>query len=233
MTVLPGGTLIAADNSRGLLVSADGGLHWRWLTHSWIAQPSFATRAAGWALAPAVRDTDTRIALTRDGGRSWREMPDPCRTAPLPDSISAISRSAAYLLCSSGNPAGPFDPKLLLRTDDGGRRWRVVDAVSVPGQVAPAAAHGLPPDGDFPHMVILPSLRGWLWADRGVLDRTDDGEHWRTVSRIIQPDVTAFVAADFRSPAIGFALLWGDSATHLIRTSDGGRTWTPLHAWPG
>ena len=81
-------------------------------------------------------------------------------------------------------------------------------------------------------MDIRPDGHGWLWLDRGRLYRTATPEHWRVAGRILQPDTNHFVAADLVSDTTGFALLWQQRTT-LIRTADGGRTWTTVRSFAG
>jgi photosystem II stability/assembly factor-like uncharacterized protein len=235
VTVVPGGRLVASVLRGGLLVSGDAGRTLHSLTHRRVSNPSFSTARAGWALTgPAGRPREP-VATTADGGQTWRTLPDPCpAVTPLADAVSAITRSIAYVLCGTGNGATNMEPKSIVRTDDGGATWSVVDAVPLPGQTAPAPANGLAIVGDNPRMVILPDLHGWLWADRGALYRTDDTKHWRAIGHSeVQPDAITVVSADLISPMSGYMLVWQNSSTHLVRTTDGGARWTSLHAWPG
>ena len=230
VTLVPGGRLVATVNRRGLLLSSDQGRTWRQLTHERVYNPSFATPTQGWALGPS-----SGVAVTADGGRTWRKLPDPCRWVPMAQSVSAVSPAVAYVACV-GEPGAGQQPKMILRTDNGGVSWTTVDAAPMTSDPtpAPARSHGLLTGGYLSGMAILPDLRGWLWGGRSDLSRTDDAQHWGTIAtKVVQPDVTTVVSADFMSDANGFALLWKNGGTSLIRTTDGGARWTSVHRWPG
>jgi photosystem II stability/assembly factor-like uncharacterized protein len=235
VTSVPGGGLVATVSGRGLLVSGDGGDAWDWLTHHRVGNPSFATATQGWALTGSAGLDHGSVATTADGGRTWRMLSDPCRRWAVAQSVSAVSPAGAYIACG-GQPGVGNQAKMIVRTSDGGATWTAVDAVPLPGGPGPQPAppHGLPSGGYVSGIAMLPDRRGWLWSDRGWLLRTDDGEHWRTVARnTVQPDVVTVVSADLVSRSSGYMLLWGNSATHLLRTTDGGQRWTQVHAWPG
>jgi hypothetical protein len=50
---------------------------------------------------------------------------------------------------------------------------------------------------------------------------------------VLEPDADSFAAADLVTPGAGCALLVEAGATRLIRTVDGGRTWSRVHSWRG
>jgi photosystem II stability/assembly factor-like uncharacterized protein len=123
---------------------------------------------------------------------------------------------------------------MIVRTDNGGASWTSVDAAPMIGEPAHARSHGLLTAGYLSGMAILPDLRGWLWADRGDLYRTDDAKYWTVIAtKVVQPDVTTIVSADFLSDTTGFVLLSESDGTHLMRTTDGGARWSFIHTWPG
>jgi hypothetical protein len=228
VTPVPGGDLVATVSRRGLLVSGDRGRTWRRLTHERVYDASFSTPTQGWALGPSAG-----VAVTDDGGRTWRELPDPCRWAPTAQSVSAVSPTVAYVACV-GEPGAGNQAKMIVRTDNGGASWTSVDAAPMIGEPAHARSHGLLTAGYLSGMAILPDLRGWLWADRGDLYRTDDAKYWTVIAtKLVQPDVTTIVSADFLSDTTGFMLLSESDGTHLMRTTDGGARWSFIHTWPG
>ena len=240
VTIVPGGTVIASigrctetcARPGGLLASTDGGRTWSVRSRAPLYQPSFATPDFGWALLAAGPNA-IRLASTRDGGRRWNRLPDPCpSTAPIAESIAALDRRSAELLCVSGNAATDMEGKALLRTRDAGRAWRTIAAVAPVG--APPAGvgpHGLPNVGVMPGMTVRPDGHGWLWADRGWMVATRGGRRWHVVSREFQPDVDFVRSLDFLDGRTGFALAWRSGATRLLRSRDGGRRWTVVHAW--
>ena len=99
---------------------------------------------------------------------------------------------------------------------------------------APARSRGLPTSGYVSGITILPDLQGWLWLGRGLLYHTDNGANRHAIATtVVQPDVTTVVSADFMSDTNAYVLLWKSGGTDLIRTTDGGRTWSTTHSWPG
>ena len=237
VTIAPAGTAYATigrcsetcPGAGGLLASTDGGRTWAVRSRQAVYRPSFATPADGWALA--AEGGTTGLALTHDGGRRWAPLPDPCPRA-VPVAVAALTARSAELVCASGNAATNMESKAVLRTRDAGRSWRTL-AVAAPPGAPPAGvgAHGLPAVGVMPGMTMLPGGRGWLWADRGRLAATSDGVSWHTVTRAFQPDVDVVRSVDFLDGRTGYALDWRDGATRLLRSDDGGRTWTAVHAW--
>jgi hypothetical protein len=195
------------------------------------ARPSFASADVGWALAG--RPGAARAEITADGGRTWRTLGVACAGRDvLATAVAAMTVRAAVVLCVSGNSATNMEAKALLRTRDGGRTWTVADATGLPGPGRRPHAHGLPLIGYIPGMDIRPDGHGWLWLDRGRLYSTADARHWRVAGRILQPDTDHFIAADLVSDTTGFALLWRQG-TSLIRTDNGGRSWTSVRTFAG
>ena len=75
---------------------------------------------------------------------------------------------------------------------------------------------------------------GWVVGDGVLLGTVDGGLHWQ---RLGQPEVGPLRQVHFVSPAQGWGVAGADradqrsvAATRLVRTSDGGRTWTALAA---
>jgi photosystem II stability/assembly factor-like uncharacterized protein len=240
VTFAPGGTAIVTigrcsetcTDGGGLLASTDGGRTWSARTHERVFRPSFATASVGWALTGGHGDA-AGPARTGDGGRRWTTLADPCPpVAPIADAVAALGGRSAEVLCVSGNGATNMEAKALLRTRSAGRAWSTLDVAEPPGAPPPrAAAHGLPAVGLMPGMIILPDGHGWLWADRGTLAATRDGVRWHGVTAAFRPDVDVVRSVDFLDGRAGYALAWRGGATRLLRSGDGGRTWTAVHAW--
>jgi photosystem II stability/assembly factor-like uncharacterized protein len=111
LAVLPDGRILAGDMQQGLLESRDAGSNWR---------QTFRARLMGLAVNPTnpkrLLATGGGIALSRDGGRSWRSVLD------LPDGAGPVAWSAS-------------DPRLayavgldriLYRSTDRGESWQPV-----------------------------------------------------------------------------------------------------------
>jgi photosystem II stability/assembly factor-like uncharacterized protein len=113
LAVLPDGRILAGDMQQGLLDSSDRGASWK---------PTLRAQLMGLAVNP--RDpkrlvaAGAGIALSTDGGRSWRSVLD------LPDAVGPIA-------WSQSNPklayAVAFD-RTFFRSRDGGESWQPVEA---------------------------------------------------------------------------------------------------------
>ncbi|NCT67402.1 MAG: hypothetical protein GXC76_07135 [Rhodanobacteraceae bacterium] len=114
-----------------------------------------------------------RVQLTRDGGKSWRDVtpkqvPDWAKIATL--DVSALEPGTAYIAVDN-HRQDDFRPRIL-RTRDYGASWSEI-------------ANGLP-DGHFVGVVRAdPVRRGLLYAgtDAGVFVSLDDGAHWQSLQR--------------------------------------------------
>jgi hypothetical protein len=143
-----------------------------------------AARACGFGVISAIAPSplaadriwagtdDGLIHLTRDGGKSWRDVTPP---AIPPWGIvftldaSPLDTSVAYAAVDL-HRLDRHEP-LLLRTTDSGRTWRTI-------------THGIPA-GEFSSTVRAdPVRKGLLYAgtDRGAYVSFDDGKSWQTLS---------------------------------------------------
>lgn len=111
LAVLPDGRILAGDMRQGLLVSRDDGGSWQRL---------LAGQVIGLAVNPAdpsrLVATGSGIALSTDGGRTWRSVLD-------------LSQGAGPVAWSKSNPKVAyvvgFD-RTLYRSADSGRSWQAV-----------------------------------------------------------------------------------------------------------
>ena len=111
LAVLRDGSILAGDMQQGLLESPDGGASWK---------QRLRAQLMGLAVNPSdpkqLLATGRGIALSTDGGRTWRSVLN------LPDGAGPVawSRSNPKLAYAVG-----FN-KTFYRSDDGGKRWQVV-----------------------------------------------------------------------------------------------------------
>jgi hypothetical protein len=135
---------------------------------------SFATPRHGWAEAGEMEAAGFRgsatVWETRDGGSSWRRLPEPPVGGPI-----ELLRGGEAWLAPSGN-----EERWLYRTIDDGRSWRKVTvrppfAVKGAGEVS----YGLPtiaPDGSG----LLPMLfNHHERTSVGIYETADRGAYWR------------------------------------------------------
>nr|MBA3716855.1 hypothetical protein [Actinomycetota bacterium] len=111
LAVTENGRILAGDVDRGLLVTADGGAHWR-------------VSARGQVFGLAVSGSDPRrliaagagLAVSIDGGRTWRwRLSLPGGAGPVAWAPSAPN--TAFAVAFNGT---------LFRSDDGGASWQQV-----------------------------------------------------------------------------------------------------------
>jgi len=231
-----------------LLATDDGGRTWRELssTGSELLQVAFTDASHGWALvatAPPGGGPEA-IMTTADGGRHWHAaaaLPASVASVTTAIGLQASSASGAELVIpGSVSPVAPSCstiesiPNLLVTTSDGGRSWRVT---KLPGPMGPVIASGSAGPVD-----------GWLVSGNSgpgcpvvVASTVDADRGWSVVGSA--PVVGGSAPA---TPGYGLdvlsatsAWLWlssfGDAfgeparlvlVTGLLRTVDGGRTWT-------
>jgi len=131
---------------------------------------------------------------------------------PLWDVHAASSRVAWATGFASGNPYS-----IVLRTVDGGENW-----VHATGDLPRAATACI---------FALDSLRAWVGGFPGIFATTDGGVSWKQQD-YPQPHSTWINDVWFFDPANGYA--WGDASGSIpgritiLRTSDGGKTWSHI-----
>lgn len=221
-----------AANGSSMLHTTDGGRTWmRYPVNFDVRQMQFINARQGWAIGSTPRVCGTPrtlchsvIAATDDGGRHWvwqRQSPG-CGQASSLDFADAVHGWAVESNWSCvTRPSQPVVSRVI-RTDDGGRIWRVV--------LSPAAAAGSVHFGD--------RLQGWFAAGgigtnhcfTTVFHSADGGLSWTRqfrVSGYCSPSV------DFVNDVDGWLLVtnWGMCSmggcydNRLYRTHDGGRHW--------
>ena len=179
----------------------------------------------GWALTPQ------HLALTTDGGATWKDITPPGTAVTRPGIDASSVRGVFFLDPQLGWAAvsGPaaadgVTPVMILQTKDGGRTWRS-NLVTSPGpDLADAYSAYGPVWIDF-----VNAQHGWAVVklitsanfSRGDLFRTaDGGATWTKVSIPIGDPVF------FHNENDGWTA-GGPGGTQLFVTHDGGGTWEP------
>lgn len=184
-----------------------------------------------------VHRYDERTGQYRDIGpvTYWRNNPEYRfrRTAPL--AFSPADPHALYL-----------GANVVFRTTDYGAHWKVISpdlARRAPATPAVLGAFAQTPAAKKPHRGVVYALglsprdRNVIWAgtDDGLVWRTaDGGKHWNDVTppgvgawaKIAQIDASPFDAASAYVAVNRLRL--DELRPQLLRTHDGGRTWTEI-----
>jgi photosystem II stability/assembly factor-like uncharacterized protein len=112
LAVMPDGRILAGDMQQGLLASRDGGTSWKVMLRAGLAGLAVNPRNPNRVIA-----TGAGIALSTDGGRTWRSVLDlPAGAGPV-----AWSPSKPKLAYAVG-----FN-RTLYRSTDGGASWQPVE----------------------------------------------------------------------------------------------------------
>ena len=196
-------------------------------------QISFASPADGWILSasPPGRAPVYQLAHTTDGGLAWTAVPAPCGSWAL-TSISAPTPGVVLALCTGSVGVG-MEPKRLLVSQDGGRRWSV-RAITPQRPGASGSASGLPLVGYAAAIDFATPANGDMLFQgnyRTVMRTTDGGRTWRSLPGLPSPNTNNSVAG-VAFPAPGQALLvYGDQQGNALWASQDGQAHWSLR-WP-
>ena len=229
-----------ATINSGLATTTDGGATWYgvFLTPSAsFAELRFVDRAAGWAIlqrygadascaAPATRAPCWSVVTTADGGRSWQDRLSAAvngtGTATI-FSLQAIDAQRAWVIVATTECDATGCADELRTTSDGGRTWQT-------------QLRGRPGLGS---LRFASAKHGWIASGRGdprggtdVLVTDDGGVSWAR-SFAATDGVPDIDAASERQAWIltrdgAFCTASNCSAYELLRTTDGGTTWSTL-----
>jgi len=196
--------------------------------------PSFPSRRVGFAMQSRQANAGP-LMRTADAGRSWRRIGTPCRKGwggyAWFATLSFVSPTRGWLLCT-GQPGAGSQSKALYLTTDGGRRWKRL--LNVYFEPTRNRLGGLPEVG-YPHGIhFTRSGRGLLWANRGgTLSTVDGGRHWQPISAT-SPESREGYSGWLVTDRIGYLLLQDNARRldwELLRTADGGRSWRLVRSW--
>lgn len=185
----------------------------------------FVTADVGWVAGIADRSRGGSVILhTRDGGKSWTtQFGDPESSDRAIDQLFFLDERHGWATRSTGS-----GDHLLLRTSDG-ETWEEA------GTIAQHRA-------DY---VFVSRTTGFVAAGQQVLRTQDGGRRWAStgncvatieVGGLTQKTSCTLRGIHFPSRSVGYAVGDGGAATSdfffLMKTRDGGRTWT-TSAVPG
>ena len=157
----------------GMIRSTDGGATWQVIDMSrWtgmILDVRFLTEQVGFVAASTERDvrtTQAQILMTRDGGRSWREVYRGKRAKELVWKMSFPTARVGYATVQSYDQTNP--DKLVVKTTDGGRSWKELPLAQDPKLVTFGIG-------------FADERRGWVGTTVGGFETRDGGKTFARV----------------------------------------------------
>ncbi len=168
----------------------------------------FLDENQGWVVGGENTVRGGLIAVTRDGGASWRVETNVVKNRLHPERYSFYA--VRFVDGERGWVGG--DDGIILRTVDGGRTWETQ-----------RTGHG--PEAVL-DLFFLDRDTGWASTSDGILWTTDGGEAWhggRAMSREGTGELNLFgcAAVQFADARTGFVV----SHHGILKSTDGGRRW--------
>jgi photosystem II stability/assembly factor-like uncharacterized protein len=190
---------------------------------SWQSQTSGVTGrlrgvSAVSALVAWTSGANGTVLRTTDGGRTWTPRPVPgAETLDFRD-IDALSERVAYTLS-----IGPGASSRIYKTTNGGATWALQFANRDPKVFLDAMAFADETQG----VAFSDSVDGHFV----ILTTNNGGREWERVADDRLPPALpgegAFAASGTNVALIGRDHVWiGTTASRVLRSADGGRTWT-------
>lgn len=196
---------LARETGGGLWRTGDGGRHWIWVGATTRAR--FAADGTGWDLRGQT------VWRSTDLGRSWQALPMPPGAATKAQFVDAGQGWLRVSECSLSTCV----PRLY-RTQDGGQRWQ---AVALPA--ADASLHFI--DGQ---RGVASNGRSAAWSTQ------DGGQTWAAAAVGFGAAGGEVQRITFDGTQRGWLLVaQTGGAMQLLRTADGGRSWTAPQPLPG
>lgn len=216
----PSATMFVATGNSGVWMTQDHGQGW-WSTNNGLGDPDVHTVA----VSPAYGADHTLLAGTAhglyrssDSGNTWHLIPDnPPPNRPLDVVLFSPRYTADQTIFAGSRDGGIF------RSTDGGLHWSTLSTL-------PLSELVISPDYDRDHTLFA----GTLW---GVFRSTDGGLTWQgSVAGMPYPRVQALAIspafttdrtlwASVQSASSLFGVFYSSA---LVRSTDGGLTWTEL-----
>jgi len=227
-----GGIVWAAGRGGVVARTVDGGVTWDAAVvpdagHLFFVDVHAIGARTAWLLGTAFDGNEGRIYRTDDGGVTWRVQYS--RTAPGMFLDGMAFWNASHGVAFGDPVGGTF---VVLVTEDGGDTWNEVEGELLPASLEGEAAFA----ASGTAIVTYGAELAWFGtggADHARVFRTDDGgHHWSVVSTPLPAGPSAGIfGLAFRDPMRGVAVGGdyrdpGGSERNLLRTDDGGVTWT-------
>jgi photosystem II stability/assembly factor-like uncharacterized protein len=195
----------AANEGGEVLETVNGGQNWQrsvvggFDNFGTLHDVDFVNPSVGWVVGTNdfFGGSDGRISRTINGGQNWTLQ------LSLPGveflGVAALSSSTALAF-----GRGLFASSVLLRTTNGGLSWNTITSAA----------------GDFRGSYFLDASTGWIVGSR-IHKTLDGGATWTEQYPAGGAELSA---VSFSDPQNGWAVGF---ANQVLRTTNGGQTWTP------
>jgi len=214
-------SILYAGTGQGVFKSVDAGRTWEWSGLGETPRLPGGVRGEGDVDSLVVDPADSsvvyavagvtggHVSKSTDGGRTWRTL----RASPGPDALTIDPANPQILFAAV---EGAWDPTTrrgsgsIAMTADGGATWHTV----------------LTHDDNIWSIAVDPARPGTVFAagTAGVLVSNDNGLTWASAGKAPDFYLTG-LAVDPRDPETLYVSTWKKG---VFRTTDRGRTWTPL-----
>jgi photosystem II stability/assembly factor-like uncharacterized protein len=190
-----------ALGAAGLLRSGDGGLGWAPDPNAIAALAVNAICVAGSLTAYGAGNAGA-LVKTRDAGRTWERL-----SAGTDRNLASLS----FPRPDTGWAVTKGAYGLILKTVDGGRHWQ---------------AQGNPTASPLTLIRFLDTRRGFALASPDQLLSTHNGGQDWTLTSMRWPHAPDWL--EFPEASVGYARGLSDSGSVLLKSVNGGASWTPL-----
>ena len=198
---------------------------------------TFVNPTTGWTTGLGPKPDSLYLYVTRDGGSTWRpqSLPLPSQrhqNRPIPpdmtphwigsaqppkfftvrDGIMRVGFAHYLLNDSTGDTRDTRPVVVFYVTHDSGTTWTYTTPVPVG-------------EGDYRRPSSFADIEhGWVNEKDALFVTSDGGQRWTTM----RPGkfFTEVTQLDFVSPQVGWVVR--QRSQHLLKTVDGGRTWSPV-----
>lgn len=208
-----------------LLHTTDGWSSWQQVLPGLTPTQDFSFFDSNHGYGVGIAADPAALVRTEDGGATWALVNT---TLKRPLALSFLDAVKGWAVTE-----GPESRREVVRTVDGGRTW--TQAATLP--VNPA--NGLAPF--HPFLQFFSADNGLVepleWPQTTLARSTDGGRTW-TPGGSLKRQPGSWIKLAFLNPDQGFAALQnqsgsGKSSVTLLKTSDGGKTWSNLPAVDG
>jgi photosystem II stability/assembly factor-like uncharacterized protein len=231
--------------------SADGGKTWitvgsakspcrtQYTARSPIQSIAFLNATTGWITGYCDDGVGIYHLLTLDGGHTWQQQ-----KLSLPPQLTRAAGALRIYQPSPGGPAIPRGPQFVTAQDgvfpvvygtnqaagaffyvthDGGMTWMYTASVTLTEERT--AGGGL--WSNYQSSTFADASHGWVTDGRALYVTRDGGRRWAKILPSLPFD-RLLGEIDFVSPRVGWATGQASQIPFLLKTLDGGYTWTPV-----